>query len=93
MALDKMWSTPHWKLYTSRCPSAWAQLEPNTLIEAEGLSANAKARAEALRLTRSSLTEEEYSGSDRTGDDTVSGENSEMTGREGDENGKSFTYV
>ena len=35
-----------------RCPSAWAQLEPNTLIEAEGLSANAKARAEALRLTR-----------------------------------------
>ena len=27
-----------------------AQLEPNTLIEAEGLSANAKARAEALRL-------------------------------------------
>jgi len=36
----------------SRVLDTWkeAQLEPNTLIEAEGLSANAKARAEALRL-------------------------------------------
>jgi len=36
-----------------------AQLEPNTLIEAEGLSANAKARAEALRLATLESEEEE----------------------------------
>ncbi|CAG8600336.1 10069_t:CDS:2, partial [Paraglomus occultum] len=59
------------------------QLEPNTLIEAEGLNANAKARAEALRLETfeekdaSDLTDVEYSSSDRTSDDTVSGVDSE----------------
>jgi hypothetical protein len=36
-----------------------AQLEPNTLIEAESLSANAKARAEALQLATFELEEEE----------------------------------
>jgi hypothetical protein len=36
-----------------------AQLEPNTLIEAEGLSANAKARAEALQLATFESEEEE----------------------------------
>ncbi|CAG8580410.1 777_t:CDS:2 [Paraglomus occultum] len=60
-----------------------ARLEPNTLIEAEGLSANSKARTEACRLEMSgnedasNLTEVEYSSSDGASDDTVGGEDSE----------------
>lgn len=47
------------KAFTLRCGAGAQVLEPNTLIEVEGLSANAKARDKALRLATFESEEEE----------------------------------